>query len=254
MFLRATRSAIKWFNLLIILGIFCMRLDKLISNSTVFTRSQTGKIIRKGNIRVNGDVVKKIAFNVSMDDQVQYLGVEINLPKTRYIMMHKPIDVVCSTADGVHQTVLDLLFISKRDSLHIAGRLDIDTTGLVLITDDGQWSHRITSPKHKQAKVYRVSLTENINDEVIQRLETGIKLKNENKNTLPAQVEKLDDKTILLTLNEGKYHQVKRMLAAVGHHVVQLHRQQIGNIILDKSLKAGEWRELSEDEIQLYSF
>ncbi|MCK5813591.1 MAG: pseudouridine synthase [Cocleimonas sp.] len=226
-----------------------IRLDKLISNSTVFTRSQTGKIIRKGDISVNGSIIKKASFKILENDQVQYLGVEINLPKTRYIMMHKPKEVVCSTRDGEHQTVLDLLFIAKRDSLHIAGRLDLDTTGLVLITDDGQWSHRITSPKHKQAKVYRVSLEEEIGDKAIKQLEEGVRLKGEDKATLPAKVNKLDSKTIILTLHEGKYHQVKRMLVAVGHHVVQLHRQQIGKIILDDALKAGEWRELSEDEI-----
>ncbi|MCK5917200.1 MAG: pseudouridine synthase [Cocleimonas sp.] len=228
-----------------------MRLDKFISNSTVFSRSQTGKIIRKGDITVNGSVIKKSAFKVFENDQVQYLGVGINMPKQRYIMMHKPKDVVCSTADGEHQTVLDLLFISKRDNLHIAGRLDIDTTGLILLTDDGQWSHCITSPKHQHAKIYHVSLADEISDEAIKQLETGFTLKGEDKPTLPAKVEKLESKTILLTLHEGKYHQVKRMLAAVGNHVEQLHRQQIGKIVLDDGLKRGEWRLLSADEIKL---
>jgi 16S rRNA pseudouridine516 synthase len=228
-----------------------MRLDKLVSNSTAFTRSQTGKIIRKGDITVNGSVVKKSAFKVSESDQVQYMGVDIKPPKQRYIMLHKPKDVVCSTADGEHRTVLDLLFISNRDSLRIVGRLDIDTTGLLLLTDDGNWSHRITSPKYKQAKVYHVLLADEISDDAISQLEMGIMLKGEDKATLPASVEKLDSKTILLTLHEGKYHQVKRMLAAVGNHVEELHRQQIGEIILDDDLKAGEWRELSVDEIML---
>ncbi len=250
----ATIASLTYLLYCIFLDFFTMRLDKFISNSTVFTRSQTGKIIRKGDVSVNGSIIKKAAFKISAKDKVQYLGIEINLPKMRYIMMNKPMDVVCSTADGQHQTVLDLLFIAKRDNLHIAGRLDLDTTGLVLITDDGQWSHRITSPRHKQAKVYRVTLSERISNEAIEQLETGLRLKNETKNTLPAQVKRIDDKTILLTLREGKYHQVKRMLVAVGHHVEQLHRQQIGKIILDPHLKAGEWRELSEDEIQLYSF
>jgi 16S rRNA pseudouridine516 synthase len=159
--------------------------------------------------------------------------------------------VVCSTADGEHQTVLDLLFTSNRESLHIVGRLDLDTTGLLLITDDGQWSHRITSPKHQHAKIYHATLTDDISDEAIKRLETGLTLKGEDKPTLPAEVERLDSKTILLTLYEGKYHQVKRMLAAVGNHVERLHREQIGKIILDDGLKAGEWRELSADEINL---
>ena len=226
-----------------------MRLDKLISNSTVFTRSQTKKIIRKGNITVNGIVIKKAAFKVSKSDQIHYLGIEIHLPKLRYIMMHKPKNVVCSTADAKHETVFDLLFINKRDSLHIAGRLDRDTTGLILITDDGQWSHRITSPKYKQPKVYRVSLTEAITKEAIQQLRTGIQLKNEKKPTLATKVEQLEDKIILLTLYEGKYHQVKRMLAAVGYFVCELHRQQIGKIVLDNDLQPGQWRELSQSEI-----
>ncbi len=228
-----------------------MRLDKLISNSTVFTRSQAGKIIRKGDITVNDSIVKKAAFKVDENDQVHYLGVNIKLPKLRYIMMHKPQDVVCSTVDSEHQTVLDLLFISNRESLHIVGRLDLDTTGLLLITDDGQWSHRITSPKYQHAKIYHVTLTDDISDEAIKRLETGIMLKSEDKPTLPAKVERLGGKIILLTLYEGKYHQVKRMLAAVGHYVERLHRKQIGKIVLDDNLKAGEWRELSADEINL---
>ena len=228
-----------------------MRLDKFISNSTAFTRSQTGKLIRKGNITVNGSVIKQAAYKVLADDEVQYMGIRINKSKKRYIMLHKPKNVVCATKDGKHQTVLNLLMISNIKRLHIAGRLDIDTTGLVLITDDGQWSHRITSPKHKQAKVYRVSLSDDISDEAIKQLETGIILKGEEKKTLPAEVEVLDNKTILLTLHEGKYHQVKRMLAAVGNHVEQLHRQQIGHIILDPKLKEGAWRELTEEEIIL---
>lgn len=228
-----------------------MRLDKLISNATVFTRTQTGKIIRKGNITINGITVKKAAHKIEPNDQVEYLGIEINKPKARYFMVHKPKNVVCATKDGKHQTVLSLLFISQRESLHIAGRLDIDTTGLVLITDDGQWSHRITSPKHKQAKVYRVSLAEKISDSSIKTLQNGLLLKGEEKPTLPAGVEKIDDKNIYLTLSEGKYHQVKRMLAATGNHVTDLHRVQIGNIKLDESLKEGESRELTEDEINL---
>jgi len=228
-----------------------MRLDKLISNSTAFTRSQTGKIIRKGNVTVNDVVVKQAAYKVLPDDTVQYMGIDIKKSKKRYIMLHKPKDVICATKDGEHQTVLNLLMISNLKSLHIAGRLDIDTTGLVLITDDGQWSHRITSPKHKQAKVYHVTLAEDINDEAIEQLSTGILLKGEKKKTLGAEVKKIDDRTILLTLHEGKYHQVKRMLAAVGNHVSQLHRQQIGNIILDSKLKEGHWRELTEDEIKI---
>ena len=129
------------------------------------------------------------------------------------------------------------------------------TTGLVLITDDGQWLHRITSPKHNHKKVYLVELDSPITENQIRILKEGVQLKKEKKRSLPAEIEILSDKKkdqkIRMTISEGKYHQVKRMLAAVGNHVVTLHREKIAHIELDESLAKGQWRDLTEAEIRL---
>ncbi|MCW8994509.1 MAG: pseudouridine synthase, partial [Psychromonas sp.] len=130
-----------------------------------------------------------------------------------------------------------------------AGRLDADTTGLTLITDDGQWSHQITSPRRKCAKRYRVTLAQPLADNAVERFKEGIQLKSENQPCLPATLIRLSETEVLLTISEGKYHQVKRMFAALGNHVISLHREQIGKIELDKNLAAGEWRYLTEDEV-----
>jgi len=228
-----------------------MRLDKLISNSTAFTRSQAKYAIRGGKVKVDDEVIKNSAHQVNDDSKVEYMGVSVSKPVPRYIMFNKPLGVVCANQDKQHPTVFDSLFLPRPETLHIAGRLDIDTTGLVLITDDGQWLHRITSPKHQHQKVYLVELDSPITKRQIRVLTEGVQLKNEKRRSLPASVEILSDKEIRLGISEGKYHQVKRMLAAVGNHVVKLHREQIAHINLDKSLAEGDWRELTAGEIIL---
>ena len=179
------------------------------------------------------------------------MGVSVRKPQPRYLMFNKPTGVVCANKDNDHATIFDTLFVSNVESLHVAGRLDIDTTGLVLITDDGQWLHKITSPKHEHNKVYLVDLDEAITDKQISILENGVQLKDEKNRCQPAQIEKLSDTQIRLTIHEGKYHQVKRMMAAVGNHLVKLHREKIANIALDTELAEGQWRELNENEIKL---
>ncbi len=228
-----------------------MRLDKLISNSTVFTRSQAKRVIKKGNVTVEGEVVKNPAQHIEDNAHVEYMGVAIKQPQLRYLMFHKPAGVVCANQDEQHPTVFDSLLLPRMDTLHIAGRLDIDTTGLVLITDDGQWLHRITSPKHAHKKTYLVDLDTPVTDKQIRILNEGVQLKDEKNRCQPATVETLAGKQIRLIITEGKYHQVKRMMAAVGNHVTALHREQIAHIKLDETLAEGEWRELTEDEIAL---
>ena len=228
-----------------------MRLDKLISNSTAFTRSQAKIVIKKGKVKVEGEVIKNPAQHVNEDSLVEYMGVSIKKPQLRYIMFNKPENVVCANKDEQHATVFDSLFLPRIDTLHIAGRLDIDTTGLVLITDDGQWLHQITSPKHQHKKTYLVNLDEPITENQIRILENGVQLKDEKNRCQPAELEKITDTQIKLIITEGKYHQVKRMMAAVGNHVVKLHREKIANIRLDSALQEGQWRELTENEIKL---
>lgn len=228
-----------------------MRLDKLIASSTVFTRSQAKIIIRKGKVTVDGECIKNPAQHISEDAHVEYMGVSIKTPQLRYIMFNKPAGVVCANKDEQHATVFDSLFLPRIETLHIAGRLDIDTTGLVLISDDGQWLHRITSPKHQHQKTYLLELDEPITEKQTRILENGVQLKGEKNRCQPAIIEKISDKQIRLTITEGKYHQVKRMMAAVGNHVTKLHREKIAQIELDSNLKEGEWRDLSQDEVIL---
>ncbi len=228
-----------------------MRLDKLISNSTSFTRSQAKFAIRGGKVKIDGVVAKNAAQQVTDESNVEYMGVAINKAQPRYIMFNKPIGVVCANKDKDHATVFDSLFLPRQDTLHVAGRLDLDTTGLVLITDDGQWLHRITSPKHNHKKVYLVELDSPITENQIRILSEGVQLKKEKKRSLPAEIEIIEDQKIRMTISEGKYHQVKRMLAAVGNHVVTLHREKIAHIELDEDLAEGQWRELIETEIRL---
>ncbi len=236
-----------------------MRLDKLISNSTSFTRSQAKFAIRGGKVKIDGVITKNAAQQVTDESNVEYMGVVVNKVQPRYIMFNKPAGIVCANKDKDHPTVFDSLFLPRQDTLHIAGRLDIDTTGLVLITDDGQWLHRITSPKHNHKKVYLVELDSPITENQIRILNEGVQLKKEKKRSLPAEIEILSDnlgdkkgnQKIRMTISEGKYHQVKRMLAAVGNHVVKLHREKIAEITLDKVLAEGEWRELTSKEIEI---
>ncbi len=226
-----------------------MRLDKYIVHNTNLTRSLAKKAISSGQVLVNLKRIKNTAFKLKVTDQVFYLGKQISTLHHRYLMLNKPSGYICSTQDDMHPSVLNLIDIEKRDRLHIVGRLDVDTTGLVLITDDGQWSHRITSPKKNCQKTYQVDLAEKIRSDTIEQFNKGLLLKNELKPTLPAQLVIQSKKQVLLTIQEGRYHQVKRMFAAVGNHVEALHRVSIGTITLDVQLGDGEWRYLTEDEI-----
>ena len=227
-----------------------MRLDKLLSQSTAFSRAQAKGMIRGGKVEVDEKVAKSGSLKVADDAVVTYMGVPLKKPETQYIMYNKPSGVVCANVDEDHETVFDNLFLPRKDTLHIAGRLDIDTTGLLLITDNGQWSHKITSPKHQHEKTYRVDLHSPITDKQLRILSEGVQLKSEKKRSLPAVINVLSEKQVTITITEGKYHQVKRMFAAVENHVEKLHRQQIGEIVLDPDLKEGEWRKLTSDEIE----
>ena len=225
-----------------------MRLDKFICQSTNLTRTLAKREIARSNVKINGEVVRKADHKVTADMDVWFSGKSLSQRPPRYIMMHKPLDVICSTVDEEHPSVMNLIEADKREELHIAGRLDVDTTGLVLITDDGKWSHRVTSPKRACNKRYRVQLAEAIAPTAVADFEAGIHLRSEDKPCLPAKLEILSEKEVLLTIQEGKYHQVKRMFASQGNSVVGLHREQIGDIVLDPALELGEWRFLTDEE------
>lgn len=226
------------------------RLDKFLSSQTPLSRSMARKAILAGHVSVNGQVMKDSASKIAATDAVRYQGQLLEPAQPRYIMLHKPGGVVCATEDGNHPTVIDLLAEPWRFDLHVAGRLDIDTTGLVLLTDDGDWSHRVTSPRHKQPKCYQLTTAEPLQPEWCERFAEGIPLEGDEKPTLPALLEILDSHHALLTLQEGRYHQVKRMLGAMGNRVVSLHRRSIGNVPLDENLPAGGYRSLTPAEVE----
>ncbi len=228
-----------------------MRLDKYLCDALGATRKESTKIIKSGEVTVDGDIQKSGSFKVLDGAEVMWQERVIGAPGPRYIMLFKPADFVCSHEDSYNQTAFVLLDEPKVENLHFAGRLDVDTTGLVLITDDGKWSHRITSPKHKCEKTYRVWLADAIQPDYADKLAQGIMLRNEQEATLPAHLEIVNEaeNELLLTIVEGKYHQVKRMFAALGNKVEYLHRERIGAIELDESLEPGDYRYLTQEEI-----
>lgn len=193
-------------------------------------------------------IINSAAFSLSADDSVTLDAQALTISGPQYFMLYKPSGYICATTDSDHPTVLDLIE-DNAEKLSIAGRLDKDTTGLVLLSDDGQWIHKIISPRRACTKTYIATLDAAITPDVIRQFENGITLRNETKPTLPASLNSLDGRTVEVSIVEGKYHQVKRMFAACGLHVVSLHRVQIGTIKLDETLSPGEYRRLTETEI-----
>ncbi|WP_299593168.1 16S rRNA pseudouridine(516) synthase RsuA [uncultured Microbulbifer sp.] len=225
------------------------RLDKAISQVTDLSRAEVKRAAKQERITVNGVAVTDPSSKVDPSDELCLDGELLGEAGPRYFMVNKPLGYVCATKDGEHPTVLDLLDEPNAHKLHIAGRLDIDTTGLVLVTDDGQWSHRITSPRHHCDKTYYAHLADPIEDSAIDKFEKGIWLNNEKKRTKPAKLEILYRNEVRITISEGRYHQVKRMFAALENRVLELHRERIGNIALDEDLPEGDYRPLTEEEI-----
>jgi len=229
-----------------------MRLDKFICKSTELTRNEAKKLLKTGDVRVNGEVVKNPATQVHENNSITLDGQVLTARTSRYIMLHKPLDTICSNVDEGYPSVLHFVEVDKAFDLHIAGRLDADTTGLVLVTDDGRWSHNIISPKKQCKKVYRVWLRDPVSATTAEQFKHGVQLQGEKSLTQPAQLDIVNEKEVLLTITEGRYHQVKRMFAAVGNRVVGLHREQIGDIALGDELAAGEWRHLTELEVSTF--
>ncbi|ART82551.1 16S rRNA pseudouridine(516) synthase [Oceanisphaera profunda] len=225
-----------------------MRLDRFLSEATGLTRSVAKKALHRGDVTVDGIVVKNSSQQID-GQEVRIEGRLLGEPKPRYVLLHKPAGYISSTQDEDHPCVLQLLPPELCRGIQCAGRLDVDTTGALLLTDDGQWSHRLRAPKHGCKKVYQVDLAEPLAIDVATQFAEGIMLHGEDKLTLPAKLEIITPTRVLLTIQEGKYHQVKRMFAAVGNFVVGLHRLQVGEIVLDDSLEPGQWRHLTPEEV-----
>ncbi len=227
-----------------------MRLDRFISNVTSFSRKEVKARILQRRVKVDGAIIKDCKYAVNENSLVLLDDMPVEAQASRYFMLYKPAGYISATKDANQPTALDLLDEPNKHQLHIAGRLDIDTTGLLIITDDGQWSHRLTSPNSNKPKVYLVDTAESITPESIAQFEKGVYLKYEDQTTKPAHLEILSDKQARLSIYEGKYHQVKRMFGAMGNKVVALHRERIGDIKLDALLTSGEYRALNTAEIE----
>lgn len=229
------------------------RLDKIISKSGKFTRSEVKRLARNGEITLNGEAVKDVSVKADTENCVITVSGElIDTAEHVYIMLNKPQGVVSASEGRGDITVVDILPDDmKRKNLFPAGRLDKDTTGFVLITDDGDFAHRILSPKNHIKKTYIAALDKPIDESKKSVLESGIELK-DGTVFRPAELEFIDGdmSNIKITIFEGKYHQIKRMFKAVGSTVVSLKRIKMGNVFLDDTLKEGCARYLTSAEIE----
>ena len=228
-----------------------LRLDKFLCEQEIGTRSEVKILLKKGLVTVNEQIVKSADMKIDPEtDIIAYHGEVLRYQQFYYYMLHKPAGYITATEDLEQQTVMQLLAADFRKDLFPVGRLDKDTEGLLLITNDGELSHALLSPKKHVPKTYLVQVPERLNSAQIKALEQGVDIGDE-KMTLPAKVEETDDAHILLTIHEGRYHQVKRMLQAVGSQVLYLKRMSFGTLALDENLAKGSYRALSDSEIEM---
>ena len=231
-----------------------MRLDRFLANSGVGTRKEVKEILKKRKIKVNDSIITNGSIHIDENkDAVKYEEKEISYKPFIYIMMNKPDGVLSATEDDEHRTVIDLLENKYRTySVFPIGRLDIDTEGLLILTNDGILTHNLLAPNKYVDKKYYVELKNPVLKSDIEKLENGIELENGfvTKNAKVEVIENSEDK-VYITITEGKYHQVKRMFKAVNNKVLYLKRVQMGNLKLDDKLKVGEYRELTEKEINI---
>lgn len=231
-----------------------MRLDKFLSKATELSRKDAKKILHAGEITVNDQIIKDGSGHIDIThDEVLWAGEPLSVADgSRYLLLYKPDGFECTLKPKEYPIVTELIAVPEVASLRIAGRLDVDTTGALLLSDDGAWLHRVTSPKRHQPKRYELTLADSMSDEAqahaIKQIASGILLEGETQKTRPAELIFHDETHASLILTEGKYHQVKRMMAYFGNKVIALHRASIGTITLD-GLQMGECRFLSADEV-----
>ena len=228
-----------------------MRLDRFVCKSTQLTKIEAIQRINCGEVSVNGNVVTDEMAQVHENNSILLNGSQLEPRGFRYIVMHKPAGTICSNIDEYYPSLFNLLNVNHISELHIVGRLDVDTTGMVLITDDGRWSFNITRPTRECSKVYRVGLSRAIADDVATRFKEGIQLQGEQQLTRPAILDVINPKEVCLTITEGKFHQIKRMFSSVGNRVVSLHREAIGAVNLD--VEVGKWRYLTDCEVKSFN-
>lgn len=229
-----------------------MRLDHFIAKSLRVSERTAREAIASGQVVINGEVEQNHRSEVNQFCGVTHRGETIQTAGTRrYLMLHKPVGILSATSDRQHTTVVDLIDLPDRDTLHLAGRLDRSSSGLVLLTNDGEWSTSLTEPEQKVDKVYLVETDRPIPPEAPERFAEGFPFSPENITTLPAQLEILSPVKARVTLHEGRYHQIKRMFHRLdGIRLRSLHREAIGTLQLPDDLKPGEWREILPAEVR----
>lgn len=227
-----------------------MRLDKYLANLAVGSRSQVKEMIKKGKVSVNDQIMKTPEYHVDEEnDIIKVEGIEIAYSKFNYYMLNKPAGVLSAVTDNKCKTVIDLIYEKNKNGLFPVGRLDKDTEGLLLITNDGALAHDLLSPSKHVDKKYYVELDGGLIESDIETFKAGVDI-GEKSLTKPAILEILDDGTkAYITITEGKYHQVKRMFKAIGLTVTYLKRISMGSLVLDEKLKLGDYRELTDKEI-----
>lgn len=233
-----------------------IRLDKYLADMSVGTRQEVKKYIRQGRVKINEDIIKKPEYKIREDeDKITFDGAPVAYETFEYYMLNKPAGVISATEDKRDKTVLDLIKEKKRKDLFPVGRLDKDTEGLLLITNDGALAHRLLSPKKHVDKCYYAEISGGVTEDDVRVFKERINIgtQEEPEWTMPAELKILEKGTvsrIRLTIREGKFHQVKRMFLAVGKEVVYLKRERMGALVLDEELAPGEYRKLTDSELK----
>ena len=229
-----------------------MRIDKLLSAMGLASRTESAKAAKQGLIKVNGNIISKADIKIDPDaDVIEYMGKNVLYKKNIYIMMNKPAGIVSSTDGKDGDTVISLLPEElQKCGLFPCGRLDKDTVGLLIITNDGATSHYLLSPKRHVSKIYHVKTALPVTENDIKMLEGGVQL-DKGDVARPAKVQQVSEYELYITIVEGMYHQIKRMLEAVNNKVIFLERVEFGTLPLDTTLARGEWRYLTQDEIDV---
>ena len=227
------------------------RLDRFLSSQLKIPRKEIKPLLAQGLVSIDGVVIDDAQHFVEEFSKVKFKDQVLQNKTPYYLMLHKPLGVVSATKDEKHSTVIDLLDVLFKNELHIVGRLDFNSTGLILLTNDGRWSRALMNPENKISKRYKVKLEKPISQEMMQAFLNGIYFKYEDVTTKPASLKILSDCVAEVILSEGKYHQIKRMFGHFQNKVLDIHRFAIGNIVLDENLNPGQSRLLSPSEIAL---
>lgn len=227
-----------------------MKLSRFLYHHTPHGKHELRRLLAAGRVRVNNTVETDSQYEVGEFSRVELDDTVLYEKSPVYIMLNKPAGYLSATRDSEHPTVMEL--VDGAEGLHLAGRLDRATTGLLILTNDGKWSRRLTEPMQAVPKVYHVTTAYPITNDTHARFEQGIYFAYEDLTTQPALLEILTENTARLTIHEGRYHQIKRMFHAVGNRVSSLHRESVGNIRLDVKLAHGEYRALTDREVSNY--